>query len=324
MTVARRASTVRRPPRPVRAMSRIHLRLNEARIIGCLMEKAVPTPDQCPLTLNALTTACNQKSSREPVLTLDRTTVERAARDLQEESLITRDENFRSGVVKYHQRLCNTMFSELTFAEDEYAVVCLLLLRGPQTPGELRARSGRLHVFADNEAVAETLQRLMDTDREDGAVVARLARVPGRRALVRPVGLTVFALELLVAFSFLANQLRVCGAVVAGILLVIFSAVILSARRRGIVAACMCFGPGEQPSTPKAFSRIAFLGVGVTIVVFDTLTGTGQGWLSWWTTVIGAACVVLNCAILAETPEVLAVAARRSHGLYLRGAQRDK
>ena len=162
-------------------MSRIHLTPHEARVIGCLMEKAVLTPDQCPLTLNALMTACNQKSSREPVLALDRITVERVARDLQEKSLVTRDENFRSGVVKYGQRLCNTMFSDLTFAEDEYAVVCLLLLRGPQTPGELRARSGRLHAFPDNEAVAETLQRLMDTDREGGAVVARLARVPGRR-----------------------------------------------------------------------------------------------------------------------------------------------
>ena len=181
MTVDRRATTVRRLSRPVHAMSRIHLSPNEARIIGCLMEKAVLTPDQCPLTLNALTAACNQKSSRDPVLALDRATVERTARDLQEKSLVTRDENFRSGVVKYQQRLCNTMFSDLTFAEDEYAVVCLLLLRGPQTPGELRARGRRLHVFADNEAVAETLQRLMDSDREGGAVVARLARVAGRR-----------------------------------------------------------------------------------------------------------------------------------------------
>ena len=162
-------------------MSRIHLSPNEARIIGCLLEKAVLTPDQCPLTLNALTAACNQKTSREPVLALDRTTVERTARDLREKSLVMRDENFRSGVVKYQQRLCNTMFSELNFSEAEYAVVCLLLLRGPQTPGELRARSGRLHVFADNEAVEETLQQLMDTGREGGAVVARLARVPGRR-----------------------------------------------------------------------------------------------------------------------------------------------
>ena len=162
-------------------MSRIHLSPHEARVIGCLMEKAVLTPDQCPLTLNALMTACNQKSSREPVLALDRTTVERVARDLQEKSLVTGDENFRSGVVKYRQRLCNTMFSDLSLAEDEYAVVCLLLLRGPQTPGELRARSGRLHAFADNDAVVETLGQLMDAERDGGAVVARLARAPGRR-----------------------------------------------------------------------------------------------------------------------------------------------
>ena len=162
-------------------MPRIHLSPNEARVIGCLMEKAVLTPDQCPLTLNALMAACNQKSSREPVLELNRATVERTARDLLEQSLVTRDENFRSGVVKYQQRLCNTMFSDLTLAEDEYAVVCLLLLRGPQTPGELRTRSKRLHVFADNGAVTETLERLMDPSRDGGAVCARLARSPGRR-----------------------------------------------------------------------------------------------------------------------------------------------
>ena len=162
-------------------MSRIHLSPHEARVIGCLMEKAVLTPDQCPLTLNALVSACNQKSSRDPVLALDRTTVERVARDLDDKSLVTSDENFRTGVVKYRQRLCNTMFSDLTLAEDEYAVVCLLLLRGPQTPGELRARSGRLHAFADNDAVGETLLRLMDAERDGGPVVARLGRVPGRR-----------------------------------------------------------------------------------------------------------------------------------------------
>ena len=162
-------------------MSRIDLSLHEARVIGCLMEKAVLTPDQCPLTLNALMAACNQKSSREPVLALGRTTVERVGRDLHEKSLVTRDENLRTGVVKYRQRLCNTMFSDLTLAQDEYAVLCLLLLRGPQTPGELRARSARLHVFTDNGALVDTLLRLMDTARERGPVVARLARVPGRR-----------------------------------------------------------------------------------------------------------------------------------------------
>ena len=157
------------------------LTLNETRIVGCLMEKAVVTPDQCPLTLNALVAACNQKSSRDPVLSLDRGTVQRTARELEEKCLVATEENFRTGVMKYRQRLCNTTFSDFRFAEDEYAVVCLLMLRGPQTPGELRTRCGRLHAFADNESVASTLLRLIDPGREGGPVVARLARVPGRR-----------------------------------------------------------------------------------------------------------------------------------------------
>ena len=158
-----------------------HLTQNELRVVGCLMEKAVTTPDQCPLTLNALAGACNQKSSREPVLTLDSVTVQRTARDLEDKGLVTVDENFRSGVVKYRQRFCNTRFSDLQFDDAEYAIVCLLLLRGPQTPGELRTRSGRLYGFEDNEAVMETLSGLLDPGREGGAVVARLARLPGRR-----------------------------------------------------------------------------------------------------------------------------------------------
>lgn len=159
----------------------MELSLNEARIVGCLMEKAVVTPDQCPLTLNALMAACNQKSSRDPVMTLDRGTVQRTARDLENKSLVVSEENFRTGVLKYRQRLCNTPFSDFQFTDDEYAVVCLLLLRGPQTPGELRNRSGRLHGFADNAAVTVTLLGLLDSGREGGPVVARLARVPGRR-----------------------------------------------------------------------------------------------------------------------------------------------
>ena len=159
----------------------MELTLNETRIVGCLMEKAVVTPDQCPLTLNALVAACNQKSSRDPVMALDRGTVQRTARDLEDKCLVAIEENFRTGVLKYRQRLCNMPFSDFQFTDDEYAVVCLLLLRGPQTPGELRTRCGRLHGFADNAAVANTLLGLLDPDREGGPVVARLARVPGRR-----------------------------------------------------------------------------------------------------------------------------------------------
>ena len=162
-------------------MSLPDLTLNETRVVGSLLEKAVTTPDQCPLTLNALMTACNQKSSRDPVLSLDQGTVQRTARDLEEKLIVTSDENPRTGVVKYRHRFCNTPFSDLQLTNAEYAIVCVLLLRGPQTPGELRTRTSRLHEFPDNEAVAETLRGLLDADRPGGALVARLARVPGRR-----------------------------------------------------------------------------------------------------------------------------------------------
>ena len=155
---------------------------DQIRVIGCLMEKAVTTPEQCPLTLNALIAACNQKSSREPVMALGRAAVASIADGLAEDRLVVREQNFRSGVVKYQQRFCNTPFSDRQFTDEEYAVMCVLMLRGPQTPGELRTRCNRLHAFADNEAVAQTLRGLMAADREDGGpVVARLPRVPGRR-----------------------------------------------------------------------------------------------------------------------------------------------
>ena len=152
---------------------------NEARVLGCLMEKSLVTPEQYPLTLNALMLACNQKSSRDPLLSLDQGTVEHTARQLENKHLVSSDENFRGRVVKFTQRLCNTPFAELQLAEPEFALICLLLLRGPQTPGELRARSGRLHEFADNGAVEATLDGLLN--RESGTLVARLPRSSGRR-----------------------------------------------------------------------------------------------------------------------------------------------
>ncbi len=151
----------------------------EARIIGCLMEKSVITPDQYPLTLNALTNACNQKSARDPVMSLDKGVVERGARDLNARHLVRTDENFRRGVEKYRQRLCNTTFSDYRFDSAQFAIICLLLLRGPQTPGELRAHSGRLHTFADNAAVSTALTSLIERDGEP--LVVQLARKPGRK-----------------------------------------------------------------------------------------------------------------------------------------------
>lgn len=155
------------------------LTANEARVIGCLMEKSIVTPDVYPLTLNALTNACNQKSSRNPVMSLEPGVVKRTARDLQAKQLVRIDENFKTGVEKFTHRLCNENLSELQFDPAQFAIVCLLLLRGPQTPGELRAHSGRLHTFADNAAVVDALTQLIE--RDNNPVVVKLPRTPGRK-----------------------------------------------------------------------------------------------------------------------------------------------
>lgn len=155
------------------------LNAEQTRIIGCLMEKSVVTPDQYPLTLNALTNACNQKSSRNPVMSLSQGEVQHTVRNLEAVSLVSVEENFKRGVEKYKQRFCNTGFSELQFTAAEFAIITLLLLRGAQTPGELKSRSGRLHEFADHQEVVQALQGLID--REAGALVIQLPRQPGRK-----------------------------------------------------------------------------------------------------------------------------------------------
>ena len=156
-----------------------NLSANEARVIGCLMEKSVVTPDLYPMTLNALTNACNQKSSRNPVMSLEQGMVLRTARDLQARHLLRAEENFKSGVEKFKQTFCNTHFGEYQFDSAQFAIICLLLLRGPQTPGELRAHSGRLHTFVDNAAVVDSLTGLIE--REGNPLVAKLPRTPGRK-----------------------------------------------------------------------------------------------------------------------------------------------
>lgn len=157
----------------------MNLSANESRVIGCLMEKSVTTPDQYPLTLNALTNACNQKSGRNPVMSLAQGMVQHTARDLEARHFLRVEDNFKRGVEKYTQRFCNTSFSELQFDSPQFAIVCLLLLRGPQTPGELRAHSGRLHEFADNAAVVEALTGLIERDGD--ALAVKLPRTPGRK-----------------------------------------------------------------------------------------------------------------------------------------------
>ena len=151
----------------------------EARIIGCLIEKSIVTPDQYPLTLNGLTNACNQKSARNPVMALQRGEIQHALRVLEAKHLVQMEENFKSRTEKYLQRFCNTRYSDLDFDPAELAVACLLLLRGPQTPGELRARSGRLHAFADNAEVLAALKRLIVRDGDP--LVVELPRTPGRK-----------------------------------------------------------------------------------------------------------------------------------------------
>ncbi len=151
----------------------------EARVIGCLIEKSITTPDQYPLTLNALTSACNQKSSRDPVMSLTQGEVQHTIRALEAKHLVRTEENFKSRTEKYLQRFCNTRYSDLQLSPAEVAIVCLLLLRGPQTPGELRARSGRLHAFEDNAAVVAALEGMIS--REAGALVVKLPRTPGRK-----------------------------------------------------------------------------------------------------------------------------------------------
>jgi uncharacterized protein YceH (UPF0502 family) len=142
------------------------------------MEKSILTPDQYPLSLNALVNACNQKSSREPVLSLDQGAVQRAVNDLIERKVIM-VQPYGGRVDKYQQRFCNTQFAQIKFSPGEFAVICLLLLRGAQTPGELKARSGRLHEFGDVTEVDAALESLLT--RSDGPFVARLAREPRRK-----------------------------------------------------------------------------------------------------------------------------------------------
>jgi uncharacterized protein YceH (UPF0502 family) len=153
---------------------------NEARVIGCLIEKEITTPDQYPLSLNALTNACNQKTNREPVLELSETVVQQAVDSLMKKYMVSdKSAGYGGRVTKYRHRFCNTEFGPLKFSPQELGILCVLLLRGPQTPGELRSRTSRLCEFADAQQVETTLQAL--TEREDGPFVARLARAAGER-----------------------------------------------------------------------------------------------------------------------------------------------
>ncbi|WNP33048.1 YceH family protein [Enterobacter kobei] len=155
------------------------LTAQEARVIGCLLEKQVTTPEQYPLSLNAVVTACNQKTNREPVMSLDDNTVQDLLDELVKRHFLRTVTGFGNRVTKYEQRFCNSEFGNLRFSPAELALVTTLLLRGAQTPGELRMRAARMHEFTDMAEVESTLETL--ASREDGPFVVRLEREPGKR-----------------------------------------------------------------------------------------------------------------------------------------------
>jgi len=158
---------------------KLELTADEIRVIGCLIEKQITTPDQYPLSLNALESACNQKSNRDPVMSLDERQVQAIVDGLGRKHLVIEKSGFGSRVPKYQHRFCNTEYGTLKFSPQELAVLCELMLRGAQTAGELRTRANRMAPFADASETENVLQQL--TERSDGPFVARLAREPGRR-----------------------------------------------------------------------------------------------------------------------------------------------
>ncbi|WP_298440398.1 DUF480 domain-containing protein [uncultured Ferrimonas sp.] len=150
------------------------LSLHEARIIGSLLEKESTTPDQYPLTLNALKGACNQKSNRDPVLALSDAEIKHTLDVLLEKRLLQEEGGARTS--KYKHRFCNTPFGGMQFSPQERAVICVLLLRGPQTPGELRSRTNRLCDFNDVSETESVLQQLISKE-----LVVQLPREAGKR-----------------------------------------------------------------------------------------------------------------------------------------------
>lgn len=151
----------------------------EARVVGALLEKEITTPDQYPLSLNALVAACNQKTNRDPILELSSELVQETLDGLVKAHVVSDRGGYGGRVTKYKQRFCNTEFGQLKLTAQELGIVCVLLLRGAQTPGELRAHTSRLCEFADAQAVEAALDSLMT--RSDGPFVARLPRAPGAR-----------------------------------------------------------------------------------------------------------------------------------------------
>jgi uncharacterized protein YceH (UPF0502 family) len=153
---------------------RIVLSTVEARVLGSLIEKELTTPEYYPLSLNALVNACNQKSNRDPVMNLDEESVRDALRNLEKKGLAGPADNFESRVAKYEHHLQEAF----NFTRHETAILCELLLRGPQTPGELRARADRMHKFDDLGVVHTALRKLME---REPPLVKVLPKLPGTK-----------------------------------------------------------------------------------------------------------------------------------------------
>jgi uncharacterized protein len=146
----------------------------EARVLGALIEKEITTPEYYPLSLNALTNACNQKSNRDPVLHIEESEVRKALNHLEYQSLVRSVSSTDSRVTKFEHRLQDAF----NFYRPEVAIICELLLRGPQTPGELRTRASRMHAFEDLESVHSALSRL---EKREPPLVTVLPRQPGTK-----------------------------------------------------------------------------------------------------------------------------------------------
>lgn len=157
----------------------VDLSPEQCRVIGVMLEKEVTTPDQYPLSLNGLTTGCNQKSNREPVMNLSDAEVQDIVDELKQKKQINEQTGFGSRVVKYKHRFCNTEFGDLKLTRQQLAIICVLLLRGPQTPGELRTRTNRLAEFVNVDEVEAVLNHLGDHNGEQ--LVVKLPREPGKR-----------------------------------------------------------------------------------------------------------------------------------------------
>ncbi len=157
----------------------ITLSAEQCRVIGVMLEKETTTPEQYPLSLNGITIGCNQKSNREPVTSFSESDVQNLIDELVEMNQLMVDNKASVRVNKYFHRFCNTEFGNLKFTPQQRAIICVLLLRGPQTPGEIRTRTNRLADFTDVSEVEATLNQLLDLNGK--ILVKKLAREPGKR-----------------------------------------------------------------------------------------------------------------------------------------------